>query len=435
MSIGRQTDTIVAPITAMGGAVALVRLSGDQSWAIGQAVFKGSKTEFKPRIATYGQFITGDDGLLTPFANSASYTGEPSIEMSVHGSPASVQALIDACIKQGARIADPGEFTLRAFLNGKIDLTQAEGVRDTVEAQTKTQLRQANLLREGNLREQINAVRDRLIGVLAAIEASTDFSEEVGDLDTAKSLAQLETASVEITRLLETAESARIARHGITIAILGLPNAGKSSLLNAVLKSDRAMVTDIPGTTRDTIEECVSINGLYCRLIDTAGIRETNDPLEILGIQRTKQAIQNADIAWYVYDSQKGWQQKDEEAAKAIHSKVAIIANKCDLSHNNDKGISVSATTGEGLADLLSTVSDSTKNTSIPPLINQRHTPLLEEANQAVERSVLTISSDTPDDLAVVDLQAATRLLGEITGETTPPDVIDRIFHDFCIGK
>jgi tRNA modification GTPase len=434
MSLARHGDTIVAPITAVGGAVAVLRVSGPRAWVVGSCVFEPWPSPVVARHATYGRFVTGDDGFVLPFAPGHSYTEEESVELSVHGSPAAVRALVDACLVAGARMAEPGEFTLRAFMNGRIDLTQAEGVRDTVNAATDAQLRQANLLREGALRDQVRAIRREVEGVLAAVEASTDFSEEVGELDRESALHRCDAVRAQLLRLLGEAGSARIIREGVTVAIVGLPNAGKSSLLNAVLGSDRAIVTELPGTTRDTVEEQVAIGGLLVRLIDTAGLRQTDDPIEGFGVERSRFALENSDVVWYVYDASVGWTPSDEEVWRTIERPAIGVANKSDLAVG-DRGIEVSATKGSGIDALTSATLGVIGANEPGALVNARHAPLLQEALCAIDRVAVTLSSDTPTDLAAVDLQAAIRALGEVTGETTPPDVLERIFADFCIGK
>ncbi|MEX2243010.1 MAG: tRNA uridine-5-carboxymethylaminomethyl(34) synthesis GTPase MnmE [Fimbriimonadaceae bacterium] len=434
MSLSRHSDTIVAPITAVGGAVAVVRVSGLTAWSVGAAVFSPWPSPVEPHRAVYGRYSHGDDGLALPFAPGRSYTGEESVELSVHGSLASVQALASACIEAGARTAEPGEFTLRAFMNGRMDLTQAEGVRDSVEARTDAQLRQANLLRDGALRDQVRAVREEVVGVLAAVEASTDFSEEVGELDRANALHVCSTVRADLLRLLDAASAARVIREGVSVAIVGLPNAGKSSLLNAVLGSDRAIVTEYPGTTRDTVEECVSLGGLLVRLIDTAGLRPTDDPVESFGVERSRFALENADVVWYVYDASVGWTPADEEAWRTIERPAIGVANKSDLA-SGDHGIEVSATLGTGIPVLTDVTMGVIGTNEQGALINARHAPLLQEVLCAIDRAAVTLSQPVPDDLAAVDLQAAVRALGEVTGETTPPDIIERIFREFCIGK
>jgi tRNA modification GTPase len=436
MSLARHSNTIVAPITAVGGAVAVLRVSGPEAWEVGARVFDAWPSPVVARAATYGRFLTGDDGFVLPFAAGHSYTEEESVELSVHGSPAAVRALVSACLEAGARMAEPGEFTLRAFMNGRIDLTQAEGVRDTVNASTEAQLRQANLLREGALRDQVKAIRREVEGVLAAVEASTDFSEEVGELDRLGCTTKLRIAASNIAVLQASERASRVVREGAVVAIVGLPNAGKSSLLNTLLKSDRAIVTDIPGTTRDTIEESLSMDGLQVRLIDTAGLRETQDVVEALGVERSRHAIDCADVVVYLFDASIGWQADDQALFESLPRGTLAFANKSDISPGTEHGIEISCKTGDGIhlvVDYILRVLSITAHEEA--LVNRRHAPILERAKQSIVRADKTLCSDLPSDLAAVDLQAAIRSLGEITGETTPPDVLERIFHDFCIGK
>lgn len=443
METAPHTQTICAPITAVGGAVATVRLSGARAWAIAAQIFSPWPNPVEPRRAIYGHFSHGDDGLALPFAAGASYTGEESVELSVHGSPKSIQAVLQACVQAGARQAEPGEFTLRAWMNGRMDLTQAEGVRATVDAQSEVQLRQANALREGRLGQRIKSWRDELTGVLAMVEASTDFGEEVGELDRPRARARLAEVSEQMETLLASAAVGRRVQNGVRVALVGRPNAGKSSLLNALLREDRAIVTPIAGTTRDTLEESVEIHGFAVRLIDTAGLRESDDVVEQLGVQRTRQAIAQADFLWFVYDASTGWTEEDEEEWTRLvksrsGSEIAawIIANKVDLpSPAEIRGFPVSATTGEGLAAMLKSFGEMLGEAPATALPLERHVPLLQSAHEAVAATQETLTLPVPDDLAAVTLRAAIRILGEITGETTPPDVIERVFRDFCIGK
>jgi tRNA modification GTPase len=425
-------DTIVAPITGGGvAAVAIIRICGPEAWEIVSQVF--SPWNPTPLRATHGTYKHGDDGLALPFEEGHSYTGDQTVELSIHGSPASVRELLNACIEAGARMAEPGEFTQRAFLNGRIDLTQAEAVRDTIESQTVAQLRLANLLREGSLRRKVEGLAREITGVLAAVEASVDFSEEIGDLDRDLAATKLQRVRAEIETLLETAHVSRILRKGLRVAIVGPPNAGKSSLLNAILGSDRAIVTELPGTTRDFVEEQIELDGFPVVLIDTAGLRESEERIESLGIQRSRAIAANADVIWYVYDASLGWTDADDTELSAFQSATAV-ANKSDLKAGQ-RGIPVSATTREGLPHLLKTLNLETDLAHREIVINQRHAELLTQTNQTLETAITTVQSDRPSDLISVLLQDALYALGQITGETAAPDMISRIFSDFCIGK
>jgi tRNA modification GTPase len=422
-------ETIAACITALPGPVAVVRVSGSGAWAAAQAVSGYWPDEAQAQHVFHTVYSTQEDGLVTLFAAGHSFTGEESAELSLHGSHPSVVALLESLYERGVKPAEPGEFTQRAFVNGRLDLTQAEAVLDTVNAATQAQAREAHKMRLGVLYRQVSALRDLLVGVLAMVEASTDFGEEVGAVDISLAVARLYEVRDGIDRLLVTRQAGHIIRNGLRIAILGKPNAGKSSLLNALLGRDRAIVTAVPGTTRDTLEEPVDLGGVPCMLIDTAGLRETQDEVEAMGVGRSHDAAASANLVWYVYDAAVGYH--GESPADAF-----LIANKADLNPAPSHGLAVSALTGEGLGALIETISSRLPEIrEHEAVINRRHAPLLDQAQAAVESVVATLRSDVPDDLAAVGLQQAIRLLGEVTGETTPPDVIDRIFHDFCIGK
>lgn len=432
-------DTIVAPITAVPGPVAIVRISGPESWKIAASVFKPLPVDLVPRTAYYGRFITGDDGLATFFEERKSYTGEASVELSIHGSIPSVRALVDKAIEFGARAARPGEFTERAVLNGKLDLSQAEGIRDTIAAQTEAQFKQAELHRNGALSSCLKDIEQRLLSVLAAIEAHVDFSEEIGPFNREGALLELQKARAETDRLIATALHGKLVRNGIRIAICGLPNAGKSSLLNAVLGEDRAIVTPMAGTTRDTIEASASIHGLLCILTDTAGMRDSADKIETEGVRRARLAAQSADLVWYVFDATIGWTEEDDREYKALGGTLKQkVGNKVDLPSSAalvGDAIYVSAATGSNLNLLLKSVSDLVPVVGERPFVNLRQATELSSAREGLNLAIESLSAEIPLDLTSVHIRSALLHLGHVTGSTASIDLLERVFADFCIGK
>ncbi len=437
----RLSDTIVAPITGAGPApVAVVRLSGASAWEIAAQVFTPWPDRPVSHRAYYGLIAQRDEGLALVFEGGRGFTGEPAVEFSVHGSLAAVRSVVDACLEAGARSAEPGEFTYRAFLNGKIDLIEAEGIRDAIEAKTERQLLQTKLLRSGGLSAQVREIVVALQKVLAAVEASVDFSEEIGDLDRDAAAIRLRDASAKLDSLLATARPGRILRQGLRIALVGRPNAGKSSLLNALAGIGRSIVTEVPGTTRDYIEETVELGGVPCVLIDTAGLREPNDPVEAEGVALTRRWVESADVVAYVYDASAGLNEDDAELLRQIDRELLMIANKTDLRPGfraPDGHIAVSAKFALGLEAIsrwCEAFSDSDL-AATTPLVQGRHEPHLRRANEAVQSSLEALFASVPDDLVAVGLVAAIDELGRITGESADEDMVDRIFSDFCIGK
>jgi len=412
-----------------------VRLSGPEAWLISAKVFRDWPANPVSHHAVYGRYITGDDGIALPFGEGRSYTGEPSVELSCHGSLFSMRALVEACVRAGARPARPGEFTERAFLSGRIDLTEAEAVADTVNALTEAQLRIANLQREGALLRAVSDVRHRVAKVLAAVEASVDFEEEIGPLDRSWASDELRSAATAAGKLRQTAEIGRIIRRGLRIAIVGRPNAGKSSLFNAIVGRERAIVTPQPGTTRDYLEELIDVGGIPVMLVDTAGMRMAADIAEKAGVERSSAQAMQADAVWYVFDASIGLSHEDEQTLRSF-PQALVIANKCDLK-NCDGFLNVSAKTGNGLEDLVHNVTifaEEAKSLEIPP-IDERHKPLLDSTLQMIHDAQETLAHQRPDDLLTTFLRSAISHLDEITGDSASADMIERIFADFCIGK
>jgi tRNA modification GTPase len=432
-------DTIVAPITGPGrAAVAIVRLSGSEAHSIAHTLCP--QTGDVPRHAYYGPIVcqsrTIDDGICVLFEENASYTGEAVAEISCHGSPEIVREIVQEAISLGARFARPGEFTERAFLNGTLDLTQAEAVRETVDAVTEAQARRGALLRTGALFDKVSEIETEIGRVLASIEAVVDFSDEVGELDRVAALSDLAGAAAKVDALLDGVQPSRLIRNGLRIALVGRPNVGKSSLLNALLGVDRAIVTDVPGTTRDTIEETASVRGYPVVLTDTAGLRETDDPVEALGVDRSRKAIEQADAVWLAFEAHRGITDEDRAIAGSIGREVTWVANKTDLGAFVGNAVAASAIAERGIDNLVEWIVAKFEGANELPLANDRHEPELVAAKAAIQRASETLTSESvPVDLACVDLYDALDRLGRITGRTAPDEVIQRVFADFCIGK
>ncbi len=437
-------DTIVAPITGTASApVAVLRISGPAAWAIGKQIgadaLRGKDPE--PRRVYFTQIGDFDEGFLVFFERGKSYTGEESIELSLHGSRANVSLALSLIQSLGARLARPGEFTERRFYHGLVDLTQAEGVEATVRALTDRESRRASLLRQGGLRREIDQLRETLSAILATIEASVEFTEEVGPLDEAGTRKDLESLLARVRNLVAQRRGSRILREGYRVCLVGRANVGKSSLLNCLLGDDRAIVTEIPGTTRDTIEEQIEVDGYRIVLTDTAGIRETEDVVEQIGVERTVRALEAADEIWMVFEAPIGW--TDEDAAilqRLDRAPDLYLANKADLGYATT-GLPqpvqlVSAKTGEGIEGLLSSLIERLAEISggEAPLVNDRHAVSLQAAEEHLVAALDALRTEPPD-LVCVPLYAAMDALGEITGETAPDQIIERVFRDFCVGK
>ena len=461
-------DTIAAVATPMGeGGIAVIRVSGPLALRIAQKVFGGNTGEIKGYTVRYGRFVDPlngdvvDDGLLTIFRAPHSYTGEDSVELSCHGGRVTTAQVLKLTLDAGARLAGPGEFTQRAFLNGKLDLAQAEAVADVIRARTEAARRQARRQLEGALSSVIQEMREALIGILAAIEVTIDFSEEVGELDYGPLEARIDMVYGQVGRLLATSGRGRVLREGLHVALVGRPNVGKSSLLNALLRSDRAIVTPIAGTTRDTLEETATLGGLAVVLTDTAGIRDTVDVIERMGVQRAHEAAFRADVALLVLDAVDGITDADRAVAGPIlaseTARLMIVVNKCDAVSQDeitgllarveaDMGVSeqqvvaVSAQTGVGLEALESALVRpylTPESGAVESVVvtASRHAQALEAAHLALKHALVTTREGLPGDFVAIDVRGALDRLGEITGETVTDEIVHRIFQDFCVGK
>jgi tRNA modification GTPase len=449
-------DTIAAIATAGGtGAVAIVRVSGPDALDVARRVFRGRAPEQWQSHRLYaGDLLDAserllDRGLGVVMRGPRSYTGEDVVELHCHGGMLVARRLFGATLAAGARAARGGEFTLRAFVNGKLDLAQAESVADLIAARSDTALRVAAEQLSGSLSAAIEQWRERLIGIAARLEVSIDFSEEdVGDLDRAGLEADATRVFEALRDLAASYARGRIVREGLRVAIVGKPNAGKSSWLNRLLGADRAIVTPLPGTTRDVIEESIDLDGVAVVFVDTAGIRSPTDEVERIGIDRAHEQIAAADLAVVVLDNGREWEREDEEALNAARQKQHILLiNKADLPSRlripkaMQNGASVvigSALDGEGSDRLRAEIIRAADFGDRPPgvlITRERHRRAIESAAAAVDRAAEALRTGHPPDVIAVDVMTALDHLGEIVGRTSPETVLDRIFSEFCIGK
>jgi tRNA modification GTPase len=468
MSVGL-TDTICAIATPPGqGGIGIVRVSGEKAVEVASVMVRLRSgqhlKDVTPRKLCHGHLIEAaadasgsdrslDDALVVVMPSPHSYTGEDVVEIHCHGGPFLLERVCAQLIGLGARLAQPGEFTRRAFLNGKLDLAQAEAVLDTIRAKTATGLRMAQEQLQGALSEEIDELRERLIGLLAHLEAAIDFTEEDIAFVSEESLTrQLEQAIAALVRLANSATEGRIFREGLTAAIIGRPNVGKSSLLNALLRTDRAIVTAIPGTTRDVLEEAVNIRGIPVRLRDTAGVRDTSDPVEHEGIARSLKTLADADLVLLVLDGSVPLREEDRNLMQRCEGlTVVLVVNKIDLGSadvfDDDRPhrghactVRVSAKTGAGLDDLRDTIRNLFVRPDFEPneaavITTLRHRTCVLNAAEALRRSLQSVRETLSNEFIAMDLRGAIDALGEITGAVTTDDILERIFREFCIGK
>ena len=437
------TDTIVAIATPPGrGGIGVVRLSGPDAHAVAQSLVTHN-APLQPRHATFTKIVDAIDQVVaTYFPAPASYTGEHVVELSAHGSPVVLRAIVNAAIARGARLAEPGEFTLRAFLNGRIDLMQAEAVNDLIEAATPLQARAAFDQLDGTLTRAIAVIDATLFDLIARLEASVDFPEEGYHFIEPGALAHAIDELLErSSTLLGDARRGRLIREGLQIAIVGEPNVGKSSLFNALAGASRAIVTDVPGTTRDLVTEVVDIEGLRVTLVDTAGLRHTDDPVEIEGVARAQQAIAVSDLTLVVIDGSQPARGLD--IPQTPEYKRRIVSNKSDLPSVWQRldAVPVSAATGAGLDELRRRIVGALDVDPLrdrPAMTNVRHIALVDVAHQALGRARAAARAEggsLSEEFVLADLTEARAAFEEISGRRAPEDLLEHIFSRFCIGK
>lgn len=459
----REFDTICAIATPIGeGGIAIIRISGEKALEIADKIFapksKKDIKDMKTYTMRYGTIVDLDtkdiidDVILSYMKGPRSYTGENVIEVNCHGGVVATNRVLNQIVKAGARIAEPGEFTKRAFLNGRIDLSQAEATMDIIKAKTELSMKSAMMQSKGALSKEIGELRKYLLNVLALIEYAVDFTEDDEDIVDDDLIAQIKDSITKtITRinsLLKNADEGKIIRDGLNIVIVGKPNVGKSSLLNSLLREKRAIVTDIPGTTRDIIEEYINLDGIPIKITDTAGIRNTEDTVEKIGVERSKEKIEEADLVILMLDTSRALDDEDRVIIDAINDKKYIaLLNKVDLEcklseeviTSLNRTIEISAKTGFGIENLKEEIKNLFFNGEIDSesliISNTRHKQALyrslEDCNLALEK----INLNEYLDLISIYITSAMRALGEITGDELEEDLLNKIFSEFCCGK
>ena len=463
-------DTICAVATAAGeGGIGIVRVSGEKSIEIGSGLLRLHSGQSLQMLAArtlhqadvLDETVTAgmpqaahplqlDEALVAVMRAPHSFTGEDVVEFHCHGSPIVLQRLCECLVSRGARLAEPGEFTKRAFLNGRLDLTQAEAVLDTIRAKTSSSLRLAQQQLRGALSDEIDVIKQALAALLAHVEAAIDFTEEdIAFIEPAELAHQLQQAGERVNQLIRSYEEGRILREGVAAAIIGRPNVGKSSLLNVLLGTDRAIVTAVPGTTRDVLEEVLNIRGVPVRLLDTAGIREAHDAVEQAGIARTRLAIDHADLLLIILDGSAPLCADDLELLALSREKNAVVVvNKTDLPLHVSEAdligfksvVWISVKTDAGMSNLRDAIRRSVLREDFEPhegatITRVRHRVGLKKAEAALSKAVESVSSKLPGEFVALDVRGAIDALGEITGSVTTDDILDRIFSEFCIGK
>ncbi|WP_453992630.1 tRNA uridine-5-carboxymethylaminomethyl(34) synthesis GTPase MnmE [Bacillus nitroreducens] len=455
-------DTIAAISTPMGeGAIAIVRLSGDEAIEIANRVFKGKDLKkVDSHTIHYGHIVDPDTNqiieevMLTLMRGPKTFTREDIVEINCHGGLVSVNRVLQLVLTNGARLAEPGEFTKRAFLNGRIDLSQAEAVMDLIRAKTDRAMNVAIGQMEGKLSTLINRLRQELLETLAHIEVNIDYPEydDVEEMTHRVLLEKCGKVRNEIIKLLETSNQGKILREGLSTVIIGRPNVGKSSLLNSLVQENKAIVTDIPGTTRDVIEEYVNVRGVPLRLVDTAGIRETEDIVERIGVERSREVLKKADLILLVLNYGDELTEEDERLFEAVSGmETIVIINKTDLPQKINmekvkdlaKGnpvVTTSLLEEKGIDDLEEAISSlfftgTVEANDLTYVSNSRHIALLTQAKKSIEDAISGAESDLPIDMVQIDLTRTWELLGEIIGDAVHENLINQLFSQFCLGK
>jgi tRNA modification GTPase len=454
---GGTIAAISTAIVPQQGSVGIVRVSGSDALNIAQTLFHAPGHQiWESHRILYGyirQPQTGqlvDEALLLIMKAPRSYTREDVIELHCHGGIIAVQQVLQLCLEQGARLAQPGEFTLRAFLNGRLDLTQAESVMDLVGSQSPRAAQAALASLQGKLANPIRLLRGICLDILAEIEARIDFEEDLPPIDELAIISQIQQVLHQLSEILATADQGELLRIGLKVAIVGRPNVGKSSLLNAWSRSDRAIVTDLPGTTRDVVESQLVVKGIPVQVLDTAGIRDTDDTVEKIGVARSRKVAQQADLVLFTLDAQIGWTPEDRQIYEQVkHRPVILVINKIDLVESYSdiefpqeihQRVETAAAKNQGIEQLEQAILESVnagnlQASNLDFAINQRQSAAITKAKQSLEQCIITINNQLPLDFWTIDLRGAIQALGEVTGEEVTESVLERIFSRFCIGK
>ena len=458
----KEFDTICAIATPIGeGGISIIRVSGDKALEILSKIFRGkgnkSIMDMKTYTMKYGHIYEInsnsiiDEVIVSYMKGPKSFTAEDVVEINCHGGVISTNKVLEEVIKAGARLAEPGEFTKRAFLNGRIDLSQAEAVIDIIRAKTDLAMKSAMMQHSGSLSKEINKLREYMLNTLALIEYAVDFTEDEEDIDPSipiKVKDELVKAITDMNKLLKSADEGRIIRDGLNVVIVGKPNVGKSSLLNALLKENRAIVTDIPGTTRDVIEEYINLDGIPVKIVDTAGIREATDIVEQIGIEKSREKLKEADLVILIIDRSRMLDEEDKTIINAVEDKNTIVLlNKMDLDSKIDSKeinkfsnvISSSTLRGDGIQELKLKIKEMFFNGEVENesliISNSRHKQALFRALENCEVALEKLQLNEYLDLISIYVTAALKSLGEITGAELEEDLVNKIFSEFCCGK